>query len=378
MRIIGYCSGVSLILLLGISQAAAAPGPGQGPPPTVKVTTVQEIQESEPKEYIGNVEAADEVDLPSRISGFITGINFKEGSLVKKGDLLFTIEDTSYRAKANAAQALLDQSSAELSYAISNFKRYNTLNEKKVVSESEFEDARRLIKLKKAVYDQRKAELLDAKNDLGYTQITAPISGRVGEVKHTLGNYVNSSSEPLATIVSVDPIQIKFSLSERDFLNLFKDVNTPNDKLRVSVKLANGEIYQETGHIIFVDNKVDADTGTISIWLSFPNPGLKLIPGGYVTVLLSERFAKKKTAVKLPAILTDVNGNYVYALDKDNAVVRRPVKLGGVARDLSIVEEGLKPGDVVIVSGTNKVRPGARVNPINENELKNDKKKTER
>ncbi len=366
----------TLSILIGALSLNAAPQ--QAPPPVVRTEAVREVDESEPKEYIGYVEATDEVDLPSRISGFITGIKFKEGSLVKKGDLLFTIEDTSYRAKANAAKAQVDQQVAELSYAVSKFKRHKDLNQKEIVSKSEFEDAIRLVQFEKAKYEQSKAELLDAENNLGYTKIKAPISGRIGEVKHTLGNYVSPSSTALATIVSVDPIQVKFSVSERDFLNLFRDVNKPNDKLRIAIKLANGKLYEKAGKIVFVDNKVDSDTGTISIWVLFPNPKLKLIPGGYVTVLLSEVLEKKVPAVKLSAILTDVSGNYVYLLGKDNKVVRRPVELGGVVRDLNIVKKGLSPGDVVIVSGTNKVRPGMQVKPVNANRPEKDEKKTKK
>jgi RND family efflux transporter MFP subunit len=125
-----------------------------------------------------------------------------------------------------------------------------------------------------------------------------------------------------------------------------------------------------------VDNKVDSDTGTISIWVSFPNPDLKLIPGGYVTVLISELLKKKEPAVKLSAIMTDIGGNFVYRLDKDNKVVRQPVELGGVVRNLNIIKKGLQPGDIVIISGTNKVRPGMRVKPVLSDQAEKAEKKT--
>ena len=355
------------LLLPGLAgYAAPRPAP---PPATVVVEPVKRITKSAPKEYIGNEVATDKVDIPSRISGFITGIKFKEGSLVKKGDLLFTIEDTTYRAKVQAAKAKLNQVNAELKYAQSNFDRQKKLANKNAVSQSNFEDAKRLVEYNKAKYDEYKADLLDAENNLSYTKIYAPITGRIGKVQHTIGNYVSPSSTALATIVSVDPIQVKFAVSERDYLNLFKNADEPNANLDISIKLANGKLYGSRGKIAFIDNMVDSDTGTIAIWVDFPNPDMKLQPGGYVTVLLSELLSDKLLGVKLTAALTDKKGNYVFVVDKDNKVQRRDVELGDVVEDQNIVKKGLKADDLVIVDGTHKVRPGDTVKPVRPGEF---------
>jgi len=353
------------VMFLCIGNAAAAPGKRPaGPPPLVIVEPVSELSQTAPKEYIGSIVANSEVELPSRISGFITGVKFKEGSLVKKGDLLFTIEDTTYRAKAQAAKAKVAQNEAELQYAQSNFVRQKKLASKSAISLSKYEDAQRLLDYQKAKCQESEAELLDAMNNLSYTKIYAPISGRIGENKHSAGNYVCPSSTPLATIVSVNPILIKFAVSERDFQNLFKDASNPNPNLHILIRLANGASYPHQGKIDFIDNMVDSSTGTIAVWAEFQNPELKLIPGGYVTVLLSETLKKKIMGVKLSAVLTDNSGNFVYIVDKDNKVVRRNVQLGDVIGNLNIIRSGLNKGDMVIISGVSKVRPGSLVKPL--------------
>jgi len=224
--------------LLGNSFA----GPPKRPAPLVVAEPVKLIRNTAPKEFIGNLEANEEVNLQPRVSGFITGINFKEGSLVKKGDLLFTIEDTMYRAKEMAAKAALAQVMAELQYAESNYNRQKLLAAKKAISKSNLEDAERLVKFRRAKCDQEKAVLLEADNELSYTKIYAPITGRIGKVKYTKGNYVSLNSLPLAKIVSIDPILVKFSLSERSFQNLFKTIKKLKRNLNIQIKLSNGDI----------------------------------------------------------------------------------------------------------------------------------------
>lgn len=359
-----YLQALIVVLLLPGAMALHAAGPPARPPAAVIVEPVVEVNSSPPREYIGNVAAIDEVDIPSRISGFITSINFKEGSLVKKGQLLFTIEDTTYRAQMMVAKAKLKQTDAEVRYAESNYERQRKLVDKNAVSQSNYEDAERLIEYNKAKYEQSKAELLDAENNLSYTKIYAPMDGRIGENKHSVGNYVSPNSTPLATIVSVNPIHVKFAISERDFLNLFGNVNAPHNDLIISINLANGTCYKYPGKVDFTDNMADSDTGTVAIWAEFPNPNLTLIPGGYVTVMLSKKLKKKLLGVKLSAVLTDRNGNYVYVVDTSNKVCRKNIETGDVVGSLYIVKSGLAKDELVITGGTSKVRNGELVKPV--------------
>ena len=336
----------------------------QRPPAIVSVETVKPVTQTLVKEYIGNIETVEEVDLQPRISGFITDIKFKEGSLVNKGDLLFTIEDTSYKAKFQAAQALLGQAQAELSHAESNYTRQKGLSVKDAVSKSNLEDAERLVNLKRAVYAQRKAELMEAENELSYTKIYAPISGRIGKVEYTRGNYVSLNSSPLAKIVCVDPIRVKFSLSERVFQSLFASIKELNPHVQIQLRLSNGKIYDQKGEVDFVDNVVDDQTDTISVWVKYSNEAMRLIPGGYVTALVSEQDIEPLPGVTVSGVITDNKGNYVYVLGPGNIPERRDVEVGEMIGGIYTITKGLKPGEVVVVDGTHKVSPGAPVNPV--------------
>ncbi len=367
-------TALSILLLAGSAhtlcgaEKKAAKKPGghpQMPPALVVAGTVQTITNTASKEFIGNIEADEEVDIQPRISGFITGIMFKEGSLVKKGDLLITIEDTTYRAKVMAAKAVLEQSKVELRYAESNYHRQKLLANKKAISTSNLEDAERLVNFRRAKYNQEQAELLNAENELSYTKIYAPITGRIGKVKYTKGNYVSLNSQPLAKIVSVDPILLKFSLSERTYQNLFKSIVKLNKNINIRIKLSNGDIYKEKGEISLVDNVVDKNTGTISVWYKVGNPEMILIPGGYVNAMVSEHMDKPVPTVKVSAVMTDSKGSYVYVLGVKNIPVRRAVTLGDMIGDLYIVKKGLSPGERVIIDGTHKVFPGVPVKIAN-------------
>lgn len=354
---------IVIIIFSGFSVKCFAQGKNQRPAPAVLVEETGLIDKGSGKEYIGVVEAQEEVDIQPRVSGFIRSINFKEGSMVKKGQLLVEIEDTTYKAKVLAAQSALEQAKAELEYYKSNLNRQKKLSAKNAVSDSVLEDAQRQVKFHIAKCKYEKANLMDAENELSYTKIKAAISGRIGEVNQTVGNYVSINSPPLAKIVSINPIHVKFSISERVFQNLFKEYKKA-ENLHLKLKLANGDIYPHTGHIVFFDNVVDSETGTISIWVEFDNPKKNLIPEGYVSILLFEKMKKALPGVKVSAVLSDKKGTYVYVLDKNNLPQRRDIVLGEMVGNYYTVKQGLKKGEKTVVDGTHKIIPGHAVAPI--------------
>ena len=334
------------------------------PPPYVSVEKAVIRNDAATRKYVGHIEAIQSVSIVARISGYLYEIKFKEGELVKKGQLLFVIEDTTYRAKAKSAEASVMQIQAELEYAQNDFNRQEKLYQKRAVAEIVYQDAKRLLNTTKAKLAEAEANLLDANNSLSYTKIYAPITGIIGKATYTEGNYVTPTSKELADIVQVTPIYVRFAISERDFIKEFGSVEGIRKNGIVQILLADGREYSKTGNIVLVDNKVDNETGTITLWAQFDNPDHVLVPGGYTTVKLSRKLAVPTPAVKLSAMMTDDKGNYIYVVDKEGKAELRRVKPGTVIGSMQLIESGVKPGETVVVDGTHKVRPGGKVVPV--------------
>ncbi|WP_176012278.1 efflux RND transporter periplasmic adaptor subunit [Victivallis sp. Marseille-Q1083] len=332
--------------------------------PAVTVSEVTELDRTEPKRYVGVIRAIEEVSIPARISGWIEKINFTEGSMVKKGDLLFELEDTTYQANVLSAKAILAQAEAEFDYAQSEFDRKSGLYEKNAVAKTEQENASRLVKSTKAKIEEAKAALIQAENELSYTKIYAPITGRIGKRTYSEGNYVTPQSAELADIVQIDPIHVSFSISERDFLDSFNKAQASTTESVITIVPANHEEFKGDIKIDFIDNRVDKATGTITIYLECTNPDERLVPGGFVTVKLADKFAEPVPAINVTAVMTDQKSNYVYVVDADNIVERRDIKLGNVVEGMQLVTSGLKVGEQVVIDGVHKAAPGSKVNPV--------------
>lgn len=344
-----------------------APARPQLPPVNVTVAKSVELEETGMRRYIGMIEAIEDVSIIARISGFIEKIAFKEGEIIKKGDLLFELEDTTYQAQVKSSEAKVDQLKAELTYAQSNFERQEGLERNNIVSRDTLEDAERLLNFRKAGLAEAEATLVDAKNNLSYTKIYSPITGKVGKATYTLGNYVTLSSSPLADIVKIAPIYVRFAISENDYLSLFGNAETIKNEAVVRVQTADKKIYNEVGKITLVDNKIDTSTGTIMVWATFENADFKLNPGGLVTAFLTKKTGEKKTAVRISALQTDLDGNFLYVVDSENKANIRRVTPGEVLNNMQIISKGLEPGEMVVVDGTHKiVIPGRTIIPVPE------------
>lgn len=340
----------------------SAQGPKM-PPAAVLVEPVQELKHAAEKRYVGMVRARMSINLPARVSGILLEQKFKEGEPVKKGQLMFVIEDTTYLAKEKAAEATVKQCQAELDFAQDDYNRQSGLYAKKAVAQTVFLEAKRRFHSAQAALAQAEANLMDAKNTLSYTKIYAPIDGIASKAPYCPGNYVTPSSEPLADVVAFDPIYVRFAISERDFSQLFGSVKNLKEEGIVRVQMLNGKTYKHKGGISLVNNKFDSDTGTIMVWALFENPKHELVPGTYTTVFLSKKLRKTLTAVKLSAVMTDGKNNYVYIVDGKNTAVKRIVKAGEVIGNLQVVE-GVRKGETVIVDGTHKTMPGGSVIPM--------------
>ena len=360
-------SRVSLLgfaaVLLWSAGAAAADGRA-GSPPTVVADSVKTVSEAAPKRYVGSVEPVKHVDIMPRVTGTLLRINFTEGSMVREGDLLYELEDTTYRAAADGLRAQQEQLRASLKYADSEFRRNSTLLRSNAVAVSTYDKAQMEIDSVKANLKQLAASLLDAENTLSYTKIYAPITGRIGKSVFTEGNLITPQGGKLTDIEMIAPIHVRFSLSERIFRRDFGGLDGIRDRAAVRIQLADGTTYGETAKISLIDNKVNATTNTITVWAVFENKDRQLIPGSFVTVLASAKAEKQFLAVLPSALIAEEDGYCVYTLDRENRVVRKPVKTGSVANGLQIILEGLDGSERVIVDGTHKARPGSPVTPV--------------
>lgn len=355
-----FCLLLVVSFSLGVNAATA--GPGAGPTPLVTVARVIEQDVNPPSEYVGHVEAMQRVDLRARIEGFLKQVNFKEGSDVRQGELLYVIEQAPYQARVDADKASLAQAEAILTKARQYLHRVQTVRSGGV-SATDLDNAVAEELRAEAQLEQARANLEIAQINLGYTLITAPITGRIGRTVFTRGNLVNPTSGPLARIVQIDPIRVVYSISENDLsaINMaFKDADKGKNHpmLMPRIKLADGQILKTIGHVDFVDNTVDVSTGTIAVRAVFKNSDGIMIPGQYVTVLVARSEPRPMPVVPQSAVLEDHEGRYVLVVDDQNRVAIRRVRTGPVVGIHWAVESGLIIEERVIVEGVQKVRPG--------------------
>ena len=340
----------------GLLFSLFVPGYSQGAPgrAAAKPSTV----------LVQKAEAIDRVAVQPRVSGNIVATRFQEGKVVKKGDLLFEIEDTRYRAAVEEAVAKKAQLEAKLLYAKNSFERYNRLLASKSVSMDTVENAKSTMHALEAEIQSANAAITVAKDNLNYTRLTAPITGRTGRVTFSTGNYITPTSGSLVTITGIDEVYVKFPISERDFLSLFGTQEQMKKYALVSVNLANGKAYDQPGRIFMTDNTVQTTTDTLNVWAKFPNPEDELTPGGVVTVNLSKKNVDRFPAANISSVMHDAYKSYVYIVNDQGVVERRDVTLGNTVNNEQCFSSGVKEGEVVIIDGMHKVRPGAKVNPV--------------
>ena len=353
-----------LILVAGIVSALNLSAAMERPAELVRVDRVKTVDASISKRYIGSLVGSIDVSLVPRVSGIIEQKLFENGDLVKKGQLLFKLEDTTYRAQVASAKAKVAQCEAEFKFASSNLKRVSTLRKQNAVSESAYDEAVRLEGTGKAALAAAKAALIDAENNLSYTRIYSPIDGRVGKAVLSDFNYVTPATGTLVTVVATEPVYLDFSISSRDFFKYFGSIESIRKNAEITFALADGTIYdQKAFNILLPENRVDKNTDTVKIRGYFHNPDLKLIPGSLVSVFISRKLGKI-TAVPTEAVLSDGKDIYVFVLDKNNVVSRRNVVLGELNNGMQLITSGLKEGEVIVIDGTHKARPGVKVNPV--------------
>lgn len=315
-------------------------------------------------EIIGQTKAYNDVELKARVQGFLTNRLFTEGQDVKKGDLLFEIEDTKYNADLEAANASLLKANAQFKNASIDYERNSLLVSKNAVSKRDFNNSEYTYMGAKAAVMNAQSQVDNAKLNLSYTKIKAPFDGRIGIVAYSVGNLVGNNDTKLANIVSTDPMRVQFNISELDLLNYEVNKQTFQERTSnviVRIQFQNGQIYPQAGEFYFADNKINSSTGTILIEALFPNQNNQLIPGMYLKVLLQKKDLVSGIVIPQQSVLKSQIGSSVLVVSKDGIVSQRLIKSGIVNSPNIQVKEGLSEGEYVIAEGLQVVRPGMKV-----------------
>ncbi len=367
-------TAVSAILatafMLRAAPAAATPAAAAQATP-VSVATVVQSDVATWNEFSGRLEAVERVDIRSRVAGTVQGVHFREGALVKAGDLLVTIDPAPYQADVDRADAQVVAAQAHLSFAKSEFERAKRLLEEHAIAQREYDERSNAQSEADANLRGAQAALQGARLSLGYTQVRAPVSGRVGRLEITTGNLIAAGpgAPVLTTLVSVSPIYASFEADEQIVTRALHDLPGGAsargliEKIPVQMGTAGSAGTPILGHLQLIDNQVDARSGTVRVRAVFDNADGALLPGQFARLRMGEAKADAALLINERAVGTDQNKKFVMVVGADDKVEYREVTLGANVDGLRIVTSGLKPKERVVVNGLQRVRPGSLVAP---------------
>ena len=370
-------------IALGIGAAIAVPfalsshnahgsGPASAPLAVpVSVATVASKDAVAWNEFSGRLEAVERVELRSRVAGAVQEVHFREGALVKQGDLLVVIDPAPYQAAADAAAARVASAQSQLAWARKEEERGHQLIGMSAGAISQSSVDQRVNAAHEADANLRaaQADLQAARLNLGYTEIRAPVSGRVGKIEITIGNLIAAgpASPVLTTLVSVDPIYASFDADEQTVTQALKTLDAEGDVANqvghIPVDMATADGTPIQGHLQLIDNRVDAQSGTVRLRAQFDNPNGALIPGQFARLRMGAAKSQPVLAVNERALGTDQDKRFVIVVDAANKAAYREVTLGALNGNLRVIASGLNPGERVVVEGLQRVRPGAQVSP---------------
>lgn len=350
----------STLLLVGCGEATQ--GQNQIPAQLVVTELAQVTPHQHSKSYIGRAEAVEDTNITAQVTGYLKARHFEEGQMVEQGQLLYTIEPSSFEAQLASAKATLAQAKAALKKAQLDFKRAENLLPKGSISQSEFDNLNAELLGAMAQVEAGKAQFHLAEVNLSYTQIKAPFTGRIAQSKVSTGDLVSPQSGILTTLVSLDPIHTGFSISERERLELgFDQVQGDADLVEVQIVLENNQPFEHLGKLDFLGNRIDLNTGTISMRAIVDNPDYRLLPGQHIRVELREKQAQEVVVVPRRAVQTDLEGNFVMVVAEGNVAERRNVELGQQLEQGIIIRSGISANEQVITQGLQRIRNGVPV-----------------
>ncbi|HZY19051.1 MAG TPA: efflux RND transporter periplasmic adaptor subunit [Ramlibacter sp.] len=365
-------AAVASALFATAGSKAGSPADAGVPPPTpVSVAAVAESEVTVWDEFSGRLEAVERVDVRSRVAGAVQAVHFREGALVRKGDLLVTIDPAPYAAEVDRAEAQLAAAQARLTHAQSDHSRAQRLWNEQAISQREYEDRTNGLREAEANVRAAQAQRDVARLNLGYTQVRAPVAGRIGRIEVTAGNLVAAGpgAPVLTTLVSVSPIYASFDTDERIITRALKDIGSPGqgaraliERIPVQMGTSGGEL-SHLGRLQLIDNQVDARSGTVRVRAAFENKDGALMPGQFARIRMGQPQPVRALLVNERAVGTDQNKKFVLVVGEGNKVEYREVALGAAVNGLRVVQDGLKPGERIVVNGLQRVRPGSVVQP---------------
>ena len=366
----------ALALALAALGSPALAQPGPAGPPAVGVALAQRRPVVESSDFVGRVQAVNRVDLQARVTAFVQERRFTEGGEVRSGDVLYRLERPPFEAQVAAAAAQVAQANAVLQNNSINLQRAQSLLSGPAGQQSRVDDALSAQRSQAAVLAAAQAQLRLAQTNLDYTEIKAPIDGKISRTLVTEGNVVSPSTGTLASIVSQDPMYVLFPVSVRaadDLRDRYADKGGFS-AVKIKLRMPNGKVYEQVGTLDYVDPTVAANTDTLVFRGKVPNPvragsqagqpgDRELSDGEFVTVILEGVQPVEQLAIPRAAVLSDQQGNYVWVVGDGNKVEQRRVTLGQSTAGQAVIANGLKEGETVVVDGVQRVRPGAVVNP---------------
>ena len=369
LRWIGAAGLVAVVVLAGLAwflikdsgKAAQSAATAPPPSPAVGVRPVVTKGVSQSFEFVGRIKATDKVELRARVEGFLEKVLFKEGQDVKTGDLLYQIEKAQFEAAVEQAKGNLSVAEAESTNAKLQYDRNLELSKRQFSPQSQVDQDKAALDSARGKILQLQAALKQAQLNLSYTDIRAPIDGRIGRTAFTVGNLVNPASGVLATIVSQDPIYVLFPVSVRD-LETIREARRKEGgglaKIDIRLRLSNGQDYPHPGTWNFTDPQVEQQTNSLIMRATMPNPERTLVDGQFVTAVIRERKEEPRLVIPQAALQVDQSGYYALVVTDQHKVEQRRIQTGPNLGTDVVVTSGVREGDKVIVDGIQKVRPG--------------------
>ncbi len=370
-------AAISLALLLAACGQSAPPAP-PSPPVTVANPVKQKIVDRD--EYVGRFVAVDAVEIRARVSGYLEKVHFTDGQLVKAGDLLFTLDQRPFRAALDQAKADLARAKSQVDLSAADLSRAETLLQQKTIAEALYDQRVQAKRAADAALQAAEAALKTAELNLEFTELRAPVSGRIGDRRVSPGNLVTGTitgtTTLLATVVSIDPIRFEFSFDEASYLRyqrIARDAGKADErgtKLPVELRLLDEKDFEHKGSIDFVDNVIDTGSGTIRGRAVFRNANALFTPGMFARIRVPGSPEYEALLVPDAAIGTEQIRKFVYVVDGENTVRQKYIELGSLQGRLRVVRSGLDQEDRVIVNGLMRARAGAKVTPLTEEQVK--------